>query len=165
MRVLEPSAGSGAFVTPLLKHQGVSVEALEMDPEWAVGLERQHAGNPNLMVHNADFLSWKPTRMTKFDLAVMNPPYENDQDTDHLVHALGMSDRVVALTRTNIVHSVGRYERIWRHVVLTRKINFIDRPKFSGAGSPRHDFCVVEMHMPVARPALISVQTEWWYAS
>lgn len=164
MRVLEPSAGAGAFVAPLLDYHGVTVEALEIDPEWAHKLTDDHRHVRDLTVHNVDFLQWSPK--VKFNLGIMNPPYEGGQDLGHVVHALDLCERVVALVRLNFLASEERYDAIWKRVVLRRQINFIDRPRFSGAGSPRHDFCVVDMHKPPVRPETpSSVATEWWYAN
>lgn len=160
MRVLEPSAGSGAFVDPLLEQRGVTVDAVELDPEWAHYLEHEHRGR-DLVVHSTSFTAWKPG--CRFSMAVANPPYEDGQDLDHTVHALSMSDRVVALVRLVFLAGEERYERMWAHHTLRRLILFRDRPRFSGAGSPRHDFCVVEIthgtpeggHQPAV---------EWWRA-
>lgn len=164
MRVLEPSAGAGAFVTPLLTYQGVSVEALEIDPEWSHKLIDDHQYSRNLTVHTADFLQWSPK--TKFSLGILNPPYEGGQDLGHVTHALDLCDRVIALVRLNFLSSEERYEGIWRHVALKRQINFIDRPRFSGAGSPRHDFCVVDMvRHSFPAPKVQQVEVEWWYAN
>lgn len=162
LRVLEPSAGAGAFVWPLLD-LGATVTALDIDPKWTCRLIDEHRGRGGLTVETVDFLEWSPR--SRIDLCVMNPPYENGQDTDHLVHALEVADRVVALVRTNIIHGVGRYERIWKHANLRRRINFIDRPRFSGAGSPRHDFCVVDVVKSGSKIGVPLVATEWWYAN
>lgn len=163
MRVLEPSAGAGAFVTPLLDHRGVIVEALEVDPEWSHKLEKDHQYPSDLTVHTEDFLQWKPE--VTFDLAIMNPPYEDGQDMQHVVHALNLCQRVVALVRLNFLASEERYNAIWKRVVLRRQINFIDRPRFSGAGSPRHDFCVVDIARGGSQVGVPLVATEWWYAN
>lgn len=162
LHVLEPSAGAGAFVWPLLEF-GATVRALDIDPVWTRKLMHGNWGRGGLTVETVDFLEWCPK--SRIDLCVMNPPYENGQDTSHLVHALDVADRVVALVRTNIIHGVDRYERIWKHVNLRRKINFIDRPRFSGAGSPRHDFCVVDMVKCGSKIGVPLVATEWWRAN
>lgn len=156
-KVLEPSAGSGAFVVPLLD-AGASVTAVEIDPRWADAL-RDRCGGQDLTVVNQDFKSWGSRE--RFDLTIQNPPYEDDQDCAHVETALSMSDRVVALVRANFLHGVGRKRRIWDQVRLTRMIHLSSRPHFSGAGSPRHDFTVVEM-VPKRLPAPGGTVVEWW---
>lgn len=163
-RALEPSAGEGSFVGPLVKALGAeNVVAVEIDTPLSCRLQSQYSG---VQVVNQDFTGWVPDGAL-FDLAVMNSPYEGGQDTDHLSHALEVARRVVAITRTNILHGQKRFDRIWSKAYLRRKINFIDRPRFSGSdGSPRHDFCVIE----VSKEALLDrygvqhLTAEWWRA-
>ena len=55
-RVLEPSAGDGAFVKALLKLPVKSVTAVELDKRYADGLEEEF-GIFATIIH-ADFLQW-----------------------------------------------------------------------------------------------------------
>lgn len=161
--VLEPSAGAGAFVEPLLD-LGCRVQAVEIDPPWADRLRLRNT-TPKLQVACWDFLAWDPGFAPGqcFDLTVMNPIYEDGQDMFHVKHACNMSDRVVALVRAVFLNGVERYEGIWRTNTLERVIHFKDRPKFSGAGSPRHDFCVVDLRTGGGGPPY-NVKVDWWYA-
>jgi Dimethyladenosine transferase (rRNA methylation) len=76
--VLEPSAGQGALVKPLLE-RGCHVDAWEIDPGNAAALgELAHAG---LTVCEADFLASPGWGCSfRYDLAMLNPPYEDNQD-------------------------------------------------------------------------------------
>lgn len=158
-RILEPSAGDGAFVEPLVRLAGAErVTAVEIDPPWAQRLRQI----PKLTVTAEDFLQYQPPH--RFDLTVMNPPYEDDQDLTHVVHALSMADEVVALVRLNFLSGVARHKQIWSKHTLTGLRLFTNRPRFSGAGSPRHDFCVVKVcavKIQTARHAG-SVDVGWW---
>ncbi len=163
MHVLEPSAGAGAFVEPLLE-LGCCVQAVEIDPPWADRLRLRNP-TPMLVVARWDFLAWDPgfAPGQRFDLTVMNPIYEDGQDTLHVKHACELSERVVALVRANFLNGVDRYDSLWKTNTLERVIHFKDRPKFSGAGSPRHDFCVVDIRMGSRGPPY-SVDVDWWWA-
>ncbi len=152
--VLEPSAGSGAFVQPLVD-VGALVTAVEYDPSWAAHLKGQY---PTETVWSGDFTAWIPPH--RFDLAVMNPPYENEQDLGHVVSACGMSDRVVALLRTVFLHGVARHDQVWRAHHPRRIVHLSRRPRFSGAGSPRHDFSVMEL-TPRSHPCEMT-EVGWW---
>lgn len=81
MKVLEPSAGNGAIAEVIRTN----------DPEAVLEvIERQHSlckilelKEFNLVGH--DFLECKG----KYDRIIMNPPFENFQDIDHVLHAFG----------------------------------------------------------------------------
>jgi len=153
-RVLEPSAGSGSFVKPLLK-AGAHVTAIEVDPDWVRELRKLKG---RLKVEQADFAAWKPAG--RFSLSVMNPPYENQQDERHVAEVCKVADRVVGLVRAVFMHGVERRRLIWSRYRLTRLVHFSARPHFSGAGSPRHDFTLFEIDTTRKPGGKVSV--EWW---
>lgn len=163
MHVLEPSAGSGAFVAPLIK-AGARVQAVEIDPEWAARLRLRHPPPASLQVDEADFQAWEPPLADGqlYDRALINPPYEDDQDLAHVLKAIELSYCVVALVRANFLYGVERYEKLWKRWALSRKVILTRRPRFSGAGSPRHDFCVVELQHTAPVFASQSVLVEHW---
>lgn len=92
--VLEPSAGRGAIVDYLLNECFVAPENL-----WAVELQRKHADHlavPNVIV--GDFMEATPP--IRFDRVLMNPPFERQQDIDHVARAFDMlapGGRLVAI--------------------------------------------------------------------
>ena len=163
MHVLEPSAGSGAFVAPLLE-AGARVQAIEIDPEWAGRLRLRHPPPAPLQVDVADFLAWEPLALEGrlYDLCVINPPYEDDQDLAHVLKALELSRRAVVLVRVNFLYGIKRYEKLWTRRALSRKVILPRRPHFSGAGGPRHDFCVIELQHTAPVFAVQSVLVEHW---
>lgn len=150
-KCLEPSAGSGAFVGPLVSTGG-EVDVVEIDPDWCQYLGDQYA--PLLRVTCADYLEvpW-PDPDEFYDLAVLNPPYEDGQDTKHVAKAMDESIRVLALVRLNFLSGSDRYHQIWSRLGTPAEpgewsfdglLFFRGRPRFSDAkGSPRHDFCAV----------------------
>ncbi len=79
MDVLEPSAGKGNIADKLLSDKGVKPDVIEMNSTLQDLLK--------LKEHNivgTDFLDYSDK---KYDRIVMNPPFENLQDIDHVRHA------------------------------------------------------------------------------
>lgn len=84
MRVLEPSAGTGRILEQL--PEGCDVVAVEINA--ALG-GRLYADRRTVVI--GDFLQCTPeTLWGSFDRILMNPPFANAQDIDHIKHAFGM---------------------------------------------------------------------------
>lgn len=81
LRVLEPSAGDGAFVKPLLA-RGAKVTAIEVHPDRA---RKISALSDAVDVRTCNFLDMEPTK--DFDAVVMNPPFYGTHWMDHVLHA------------------------------------------------------------------------------
>lgn len=79
-KVLEPSAGDGALVAPLLR-QGHAVTAIEIDPVRAGRLELLSG----CKVIRGNFMQVQAN--PNFDAVVMNPPFCNTLWIDHVVWA------------------------------------------------------------------------------
>lgn len=91
--VLEPSAGTGVLLAEIYKEAGATVVAVEINPDLARRLE-----SVNPTVHCADFLQWDNGK--PFDRILMNPPFANGADIEHIEHALTMlkpGGRLVAI--------------------------------------------------------------------
>ena len=93
-RVLEPSAGKGDILD-VIKDQfpDIQLDAVE-----------RHSTLVKILIlkgYNfvgSDFLAYQPEK--KYDKIIMNPPFENGQDIDHVSHALNLlkpGGRVVAI--------------------------------------------------------------------
>jgi predicted RNA methylase len=80
--VLEPSAGAGA-IAKAAKRAGGIVICVEQDDALADELAKERFA----AVITADFLSLDPMRFGPFDAVVMNPPFTNGQDIQHVTHA------------------------------------------------------------------------------
>ncbi len=79
---LEPSAGTGNIVRPLLS-AGARVIAVDIDAQNFSAL----AQIDGCEACHADFLTWGPQIMHggfRFDAAVMNPPFSDGQDMAHI---------------------------------------------------------------------------------
>lgn len=101
-RVLEPSAGTGNILGSMgcrmFGHnpERGEVVAVEKSPKLAESLRHNF---PLTQVHAKDFLECNGD-LGKFDRILMNPPFANAQDIDHIKHALAMlrpGGRLVAL--------------------------------------------------------------------
>ncbi len=92
-RVLEPSAGTANLLRALpgvvpfagLKQTAVSVVAVEHHAGLARALEQSGLANT---VVCADFLQCTPDALGLFDVVLMNPPFENGADIQHIWHAM-----------------------------------------------------------------------------
>jgi len=81
LRVLEPSAGSGNIAEGM-KERGCSVRCIERNWTLADILTRK-----GFDVTREDFLTVCPADLGTFDAVMMNPPFENGQDVQHVKHA------------------------------------------------------------------------------
>ena len=103
-RVLEPSAGEGAIVAPLLAI-GAVVDAVEIDPKRHAVL-RELMGDPvSVRCQRGDFMA--RDREPIFDAVVMNPPFApRSTDVGHVRHAfdfLAPGGRLVAVMSAGTV--------------------------------------------------------------
>ena len=80
-KVLEPSAGTGSLLAAARECGGV-MTGVEKDHRLANAL-RQQFGD----IRQADFLQLDGS-LGKFDRIIMNPPFANQADIEHVTHAL-----------------------------------------------------------------------------
>lgn len=179
-RVLEPSAGSGSLIEPLLdRRPNVEVVAHELAPNWAAHLRRVYGASwRNVNVVEGDYLS-APSPEVRYDLAPMNPPYEGGLDGEFVEKTMCESDRVVAILRLVALVGQARTEEVWSrcsddgYFALVGLALFSGRPRFEPGravgdreadGSAKTDFCVVKLRRrdqaEIGRS--IPTQIEWW---
>jgi hypothetical protein len=80
--VLEPSAGKGDILDQVKRnHPGASLKALELNSAF-----NEVLGAKGHDFENGDFLKHDG----KYDRIVMNPPFENGQDMEHVKHAYSL---------------------------------------------------------------------------
>jgi len=96
--VLEPSAGIGHIADAIKRaHPDAQLQVVELVAEMAQLLEKKGHN-----VDQGDFLSYRPEK--RFDVVVMNPPFEKDADIEHVMHAwqlLKPGGRLVAIMAGN----------------------------------------------------------------
>lgn len=166
-RILEPSAGGGVLVRAAIGYGAnpSAIDAIELDARWA---ERLRAIDPRMQVEHRDYLV-RPARDHRYDLALMNPPYEDGLDGMFLAKAMDESDRVIALIRTVALNGDDRYERVWRRCrpagdfMVSGLAILAQRPDFGGVHGAATDFVVVRLarrDLYDERHAMNTV--EWW---
>lgn len=165
--VLEPSAGLGALVAAQLELSDTTrITACELDPLRVAHLRERFDCKP-VTVCEGNFLD-RPLPRKRFDLALTNPPYENGADGAFVARCMDVSDRVIAILRTNALHGNARYEQVWSRVQsgewsMLGLAYCVGRPRFSGTTrSPESDFVGVQLARSHLSPgAMCSV--EWWH--
>ena len=162
--VLEPSAGMGALVKPLLE-MGCTVDAWEIDEASATAV-RGLCSDAQLRVFHADFLEMSALGRVpgRYHVTVANPPYEDNQDVRFVEAALMCSSRVVGLFQSRIVHSKGR-AHFWRWHNIDRLAVLSERPRCGGEHSPKTDFVALEITrraVPRKQGEATPSQIEWW---
>lgn len=156
-RILEPSAGDGALVNALRADFATArIDAVDIDSslcarhgwEWANYLTR-------------------PSPAERYDLAVMNPPYEDGADCAFVAKAMDESDAVIAIVRAVFLNGADRYSRIWSRVEsgewsLVMVAHLVKRPSFLlggvAMGGAQADFAVVKL----SRRPSPDTHVEWW---
>ena len=170
--VLEPSAGDGALLRPLLGDPGecTRVLAVEVDHTHITALTglRDRSG-VHLQVMPGDFLAAPRELIGHFDLALLNPPYERGQTEAFISACLAVSDRAVVIAQGSVLHGMGRYASLWRHVDVTRGVWLSARPQFgtgaSGSATAQRDFVVLELRrraQPREPGEAMQCSWSWW---
>ncbi|MCA1241858.1 methyltransferase [Stappia stellulata] len=105
--VLEPSAGSGALLDAVLAATPAArITAYEVSPRLREVLELKGHGSA---LAGSDFMDAIPAQV--FDRIVMNPPFENGQDLEHVRRAFGFlkpGGRLVAIMSGSTLSRTGR---------------------------------------------------------
>ena len=137
-RVLEPSAGEGAIVAPLLA-TGAQVHAVEIEPKRHAML-RALMGDPvPVRCQRDDFMARASEPV--FDAVVMNPPFApRSTDVAHVRHAfdfLAGGGRLVAVMSAGTVYRVDRRTADLRDLVhgLGGSITPLPDDSFKGSGT------------------------------
>lgn len=120
--VLEPSAGTGRLVDAIMRQVPHSVDAVEINRSLAGSLQARHAA---ARVKCADFLALEPKPgqhdgRAIYDAIVMNPPFANGADVDHVTHAarfLAPGGRLVAIMSAGVEFRDDRKTREFRALV------------------------------------------------
>ncbi|MGH0003816.1 DUF4942 domain-containing protein [Pseudovibrio ascidiaceicola] len=124
-RVLEPSAGEGGLVKPLLL-KGAIVDAIEYHAERVNKLNAlQHS---NLKVVQANFLQVAPNPV--YDFVVMNPPFYGTHWMEHVVHGLSFlkkGGRLVTVLPISASNGTSA-----KHVKFHKWVQTVSRSYYSG---------------------------------
>ncbi|QBJ94462.1 SAM-dependent methyltransferase (plasmid) [Streptomyces seoulensis] len=146
VRVLEPSAGSGA-IAGAVTEAGATVDCIERDPGYAAVLA--DAGH---QVHAADFLT-VPAEAA-YDRVVMNPPFTKGADMQHVEHALRFlkPDGLLVSVMSWTVTTESRATAKFRTLVEARggTVEAVGKGAFRESGT---DVPTVIVTIPATRPA------------
>lgn len=120
MRVLEPSAGTGNLVRPLLA-LGAVVDCVELLPDRVATL-RTILSDPRF-VKQADFMTVLPNVDFRYDRVIMNPPFAKRADLAHVRHALGFlspKGQLVAVMSAGVTFRQDNATVAFRELVAAR---------------------------------------------
>ena len=117
--LLEPSAGKGSLVEAVKKdHPGLFVDCFEINHSLKTILELK--GLHSNLYHD-DFLSVTPQdHGATYDKIIMNPPFENKQDIEHITHALKFlkeGGKLVAIASAGVLTNSDRKSVAFRELV------------------------------------------------
>lgn len=132
-RVLEPSAGTGNLVSAIVNRGFTGADcgrlvAIERNRDLCVELTGRrnrtvHANESNYEIRCADFLECTEEQLGEFDRIVMNPPFENGADVEHVTHALKFlkpDGRLVAIMSAGVTFRQDRKTTAFRELVEAR---------------------------------------------
>lgn len=144
-RILEPSAGTGALALAA-KDFGGQVLAVELDWERALRLRAV----PGLEVWRADFLACYFPPEGRFDLVLMNPPFNPALDVLHVLHAwdsaLREGGRLVAVITPRFLRSPSFQATRLRRLV--EKHGSVTKLPPNRARGATRDTCLVVLDAP-----------------
>lgn len=137
-RVLEPSAGGGAFVRAL-GAMTPHVYALDLDPRAPVLQSRRVAVADRRV---GDFLAPLPAGWPRFDLVVGNPPYgEAEAHVRRAIEVVCPGGTVAFLLRLGFLASQGR-RALWREHPLSVLHVLSERPSFTRGATDKYDYAL-----------------------
>lgn len=163
LRALEPSAGRGALAS-VLRQYVRSVTCVEIDP-----VNVEYLAGQGFSVYEKNFLEFDGDDLC-FNLGVMNPPFEDGQAEQHVLHAIELADRVVAHVPLTTLAGKERRAGLWSKAYLKRLAIHSSRPKYSGSKTGgQTDMCTIDVvrryeHHDSVRThvAASGVDVEWW---
>lgn len=163
--VLEPSAGNGSLVRPLVA-AGADVCAVELDERYRDELEALLRFEQ--LAIGKDFLKLSPLAFfQQFDLVLQNPPYEDGKDVEFILQALNFAPRAVGIFRADLWYGVDRYDDLWSKVRPTRVLNLKRRwfknPQTGKGGETNYVVLELVRIPALDKPNRISqCSVEWW---
>ena len=137
MIVLEPSCGAGALMLESIAQGAAKTYGIEINPEAEVAARKLLAGSGSFQIWGRDFMGTSPKDLNSgvlFDRVVMNPPFTNNQDIQHVQHALTFlkpGGILVAVMGANIERA--RFKALVAG--LTHKIEHVEAGAFKAAGT------------------------------
>ena len=133
--VLEPSAGIGSIADAIRETvPGATVHCIERCPSLAAIItEKGHAliADDFMADDWFDSLSPNPARIGRYDKIVMNPPFENGQDGEHVQRAYGrlrVGGTLVAIVGAGLLYREDRKSQAFRQFANQAGCEYIPLP-------------------------------------
>lgn len=130
MRILEPSCGSGNLIEALLRagHPPEHILGIERDKRWADFARERFGGR--VEIRCADFLDLE---LVGFNFALTNFPFNKNQHTDHVLHALKMVPALVGVFPVTFEYTKERDRRLWAtEALVTHRAVLPERVEYGG---------------------------------
>lgn len=146
MRMLEPSMGQAHFADVAKEMlPGVVISGYEMNPENHAIASKRHD------CQLGDFLLQEPTG--DYDLVVMNPPFEKQQDIAHVLHAMKFlkpGGQMVAIMSASVTFRTDKKSTAFRDIVeeLGGRILVNDSGAFKASGTMVNTVTVIMKNEP-----------------
>jgi phospholipid N-methyltransferase len=142
-RILEPSAGSGNLIDAMLRsHQDMHVSYCELNCFLLEILRDKYAEIEGVGFVGRDVFDLDSNRIERFDRVIMNPPFENGEDADHVLHAwcslLGAGGILTAIVSGGLFSRQDKKAKNFREFIRDEGARVHDIPagsfKSSGTG-------------------------------
>lgn len=105
---LEPSAGTGNIARLM-----PGCDCVELNEE-----NRKHLKENDFNVVHDDFMTYEPEKL--YDVIVMNPPFKNGQDIDHITKAIKMARKtVVAVASASVAFRTNKKTQEFRNIIAS----------------------------------------------
>lgn len=84
LRILDPEAGTGAILAAVSRRFGADAQRVGVEINYK--LAEHLRGSTDAEIHHRDFMECGE-ELGLFDLVIMNPPFSQAQDIEHILHA------------------------------------------------------------------------------
>ncbi len=142
-RVLEPSAGTGSLIDAILRsHPEVDLSYCEFNCFLLEILREKYQDKGCVTFVGRDIFDLDSNRAGRFDRVIMNPPFENGEDADHILHAwcslLGNGGILTAIVSAGLFSRRDKKSESFRELLRDERGRVHDIPsgsfKSSGTG-------------------------------
>lgn len=164
LRVLEPSCGHGALIKPLCDVSAdIDLVGVDIDPRNVAVCESRDWGLHSQRFICANFLT-HDFKGERFDVVLMNCPFEDGQTEAHILRALEWSDVVIAHCPLTTLAGVDRGGNLWGKHELRRMAVCSSRPKYGEKGGQTDmvTFGIEKGSGSRNRDAVHDVRVEFW---
>lgn len=138
-RVIEPSAGAGNLIAPLIErgHDPKLITAIELDQAWADHCRIRFGHKVHVL--NEDFLQYSPAPNV-FNVALGNFPFEDGLHARFIAHALELAPIVIGIFPVSVEFGGQRDRELWSQKArVVCRARMPERVKYGGDQSASFD--------------------------